>query len=119
MIMGSLADSSDLKAVHEIVLRMLKIIDEICEKENISYFMQGGTLLGAIREKGFIPWDDDADVMMHREDFDKFEQCCKEPLEAAGFYFNYTDRVPKVCMREKPEVRVDIFIIDLLYFPAY
>lgn len=112
--MGKISCQENLEKLHKIDLAMLKLIDEICDKEQISYFMQGGTLLGAVRSRGFIPWDDDADIMMYREEFDRFERCASPYLEPAGFYLNYTDRVPKVCMKEETGARVDIFIIDYL-----
>ena len=61
-----------LDSIHEIQLAFLLETDRICRKHNIKYFLGGGTLLGAIRHKGFIPWDDDADIMMLREDLTAF-----------------------------------------------
>lgn len=64
-----------LQKIREIQLEQIKIIKifvKICEKENLTYYMIGGTMLGAIRHKGFIPWDDDADFGMPRSDYDKF-----------------------------------------------
>lgn len=65
-------DNKTLKKLQEIEMRILKDFIEICEKNNLKYFVSGGTALGAIRHKGFIPWDDDIDVALSREDYDKF-----------------------------------------------
>jgi len=61
-----------VKKIQEIVYSMLKDIDSFCRKNNITYFLSGGTCLGAVRHKGFIPWDDDGDIMMPRKDYDRF-----------------------------------------------
>lgn len=64
--------------VKAIELDMLKQFDVFCQKYNLEYFLCGGTLLGAIRHKGFIPWDDDIDIAMHRIDYDKMIKLVSE-----------------------------------------
>ena len=63
--------SSDLKAVHEANLYIMREIDKLSKRHGISYRMDSGTLLGAVRHRGFIPWDDDADLLFRREEFSK------------------------------------------------
>ena len=64
--------SFDLTKVHEVNLKLLKEIDRICRKYKIKYALDSGTLLGAVRHGGFIPWDDDVDVMFTRKNYVKF-----------------------------------------------
>lgn len=67
-------------------LKTLKKIDEICMKNNFRYYLAYGTLLGAIRHKGFIPWDDDVDIWMPRPDYEKFVKYCIDNEEKMGCY---------------------------------
>lgn len=62
-----------------IQLDLLQKVAEFCEKENLTYFLFGGTLIGAIRHKGFIPWDDDIDLAMPRPDYDRFINSFNNP----------------------------------------
>ncbi len=63
--------------------RVLCKLRDVCEKNGLSYSLTGGTLIGAVRHQGFIPWDDDIDVMMPRPDYDKLIALAKE--EDLGF----------------------------------
>lgn len=63
-----------LPRVKETELEILSKVDEFCREHNIKYSLAYGTMLGAIRHKGFIPWDDDIDIFMLREDYDRFEK---------------------------------------------
>ena len=61
----------DIAATHSHLLKLMTAFDELCRNHSIRYSLHGGTLLGAIREKGFIPWDDDMDIAMTRHEYDK------------------------------------------------
>ena len=71
-IRNSFYVESMMKKVWAAQLEVLHEIDRICKKHNITYFADWGTLLGAVRHKGFIPWDDDMDITMKRQDYIKF-----------------------------------------------
>lgn len=73
-------DDIQLKKLQKAILLITDEIDRICRKYNIKYSLVGGSMLGAIRHKGFIPWDDDMDIGMLRQDYDKFLEICKTEL---------------------------------------
>ena len=72
MNLNELTEIRDLDRIKCILLDILSYIDDLCEKNNIRYSIAYGTLIGAIRHHGFIPWDDDIDIYMPREDFKRF-----------------------------------------------
>lgn len=86
MIHKKILSYTELKAVQSVELEALTEIDAICRKHAIKYTLIGGSLLGAVRHGGFIPWDDDVDIAMLREDLEKFKLICKTELPAQYFY---------------------------------
>ncbi len=70
-------------------LELLKLFIKICEENNLKYFAAGGTLIGAIRHDGFIPWDDDIDLMMPRKDYEKFLEIAPNYLDDNYFLQYY------------------------------
>ena len=129
-----------LKQCHLVMLRMLKIFDYLCNKYNIQYFLIGGSLLGAIRHQGFIPWDDDLDVGMTRENYNNFIKFAVLDLPKDIFFQNVdTDTNYPVChcvdakLRDKYSrmdgmfsqqhptchdgIMLDIFVFDKAFLP--
>lgn len=80
-------DNNMLRQLQMIQLEMLEEVDRICKKCGIKYNIIAGTLLGAIRHGGYIPWDDDADVALLRPEYEKFRQACKTELDKTRFVF--------------------------------
>ncbi len=119
--------SEELKKIQ---IELLDAFDAICRKENLRYSLGGGTLLGAVRHQGYIPWDDDIDVMMPRPDYDKFISIClgqDVPFGLLSFETNknYVDLSAKIYRRgtviednaeylqtAKCGVNIDIFPIE-------
>ena len=76
---------NNLKQAQEIMLETLVELDRICKKHNINYWLSSGTLLGAVRHGGFIPWDDDVDLCMLKEDYELFLQVAQSELPKTMF----------------------------------
>lgn len=80
----------ELSEVKKIELNLLIQFDTFCKKHNLYYVLCGGTLLGAVRHKGFIPWDDDIDVLMPRPDYEKLMLLKKEMITEIPSYIKMT-----------------------------
>ncbi len=76
----------ELKQVQEVQRELIREVKRICQKCNIHFNMVGGTMLGAIRHKGYIPWDDDADIGFLRTEYEKFREACKTELNHDKYY---------------------------------
>lgn len=78
-----------LEKIKALEIEMMEDIKKICEKHNIKYFLVGGSLLGAIRHQGFIPWDDDLDIGMLREDYEVFRRVAPKELSDKYSYQSF------------------------------
>lgn len=118
-----------------VILRMFKVFDYLCKKHNVDYFLIGGSLLGAIRHQGFIPWDDDLDIGMTRDNYELFVNNVVSEIPESIFFQNHnTDkRFPEddyvdAKLRDKYSrytkdkyeyhdgLQVDIFVYDKAFF---
>ena len=77
--------TKQMKEVWAVELDMLEKLLSVCKKHDIKIFASGGTMLGAVRHQGFIPWDDDIDMMMFRDDYEKLCKVAQEEFEYPYF----------------------------------
>ena len=131
MIKEKKYDDETLKHQQQVSMKILKYLIEICEKHNLTYFMYGGTLIGAVRHQGYVPWDDDIDVIMFREDFEKLNQILEKNIDDKYRFMNclneetYYHTWGRVMLKNTlfrewwadqvdytPNIYIDIFILD-------
>ena len=132
--------SEQYKVLHSKLLEMISFVHDVCEENKLNYVLHGGTLLGAVRHKGFIPWDDDVDIIMPRSDYNKLIEILKKqnttPFIASTFqnsknYFKYlnklslsvpdtiiADRYPCNNSKYLQSLSIDILPVDFVARPG-
>ena len=111
------AATGQLRDIQLANLAILKEFDEFCRANNLSYWLEYGTLLGAVRHKGYIPWDDDIDVSMTREDYDKFIEIFEKnsPNSKLKLYYGKNNSglfLLKLMRKDTELLFIDIFPSD-------
>lgn len=124
-----LKSSGTLKKIHLLCIELMKFIENVCEKYGLEYWLDYGTLLGAVRHEGYVPWDDDIDIGMCRKDFNKFLKVFPKEVEKYGLKDIISIRIDQAASRTwvlsflqiaiYPEVhryiaQVDIFPYDFI-----
>lgn len=77
---------TELRHLQLVILQIAKDIDELCKKNDIDYYLLGGSAIGAVRHQGFIPWDDDYDIIMDSNNYCKFIDACRKQLDDKKYY---------------------------------
>ncbi|ETP71058.1 LPS biosynthesis protein [Lachnospiraceae bacterium JC7] len=127
------ATDEEIDLIHDKLLNMLKYVYDICEDNHIGWSLCGGSLIGAVRHKGFIPWDDDVDILMTRLNFEKFQNAIKNDKQFMAEYElklpgdrGYIHPIARLCTKEKyyvpimsngqeEGIPIDIFVIENTY----
>ncbi|MCL1922560.1 MAG: LicD family protein [Propionibacteriaceae bacterium] len=118
----------EIKKLHEVELELLDVLMSVCDQAGIMWFADGGTMLGALRHQGFIPWDDDIDVTMLRDDFHRFIEVAPDLLPAEFSLLtpyttpNYSSLIVKLCKnttRFMPQEFVDAGIEMGIYLDIF
>ena len=92
------SDNKELQTIQRKCLGIFRVFQEVCEENHLRYFVSGGTLLGCVRHQGFIPWDDDMDIAMPREDYEKLillANCLPEHYQLSHFKHCKEDEKPQ------------------------
>lgn len=85
-VRNGLEDTYGILKLQDKILEIMVYIDKFCKEHNITYYLMGGSALGAMRHGGFIPWDDDLDIFMDYKNYKRFLNCCREYLDKEKFY---------------------------------
>jgi len=124
-----------LNELHDILYDILCAIDDACKKENVPYMLDGGTLIGAVRHRGFIPWDDDVDICIWRKDYPALQDALKKHLPShlqlitpadlspnfhdfvirvqdTRYYWHHETEEDRFYDNKQNHVCVDIFLVD-------
>ncbi len=128
-------DESERNKLRQVQLQILDEIVRICNENGLRYCLTGGTCLGAVRHKGFIPWDDDVDVKMPRADYKRFLDITSRGDDNSEFFLDYYMTNPaygrcfaKYCKKNtlfiepngmKQAIYVDIFVQDKVPGPEW
>lgn len=112
-----------INELHDVLYELICVVDDICRREGVRYFLDGGTAIGAAREGGFIPWDDDVDFKVLREDYDAFRDAMKrclpkgyrlvEPMDLAPHFYDFAPRVIREDLPQREETEEDRFYGNL------
>lgn len=108
----------DLRILQRCDVMLLGIFDKLCRKHNLTYWIEYGTLLGAVRHKGFIPWDDDTDLAMPRDDYNRAVDLMRDELKVYGITIEYHNAkklswIGLSYQHEKTGIWADIAPMDL------
>lgn len=98
-----------MNRIRELELQILLEVDRICRENQITYFLSAGTMLGAVRHQGFIPWDDDVDIGMLPEDYMRFLKVCPESLDVEFGYQNVSTESTSHYIHDKIRLKNSFF----------
>lgn len=88
---------TDIQRLQNLILSIAEEVIRICEKHGINYYLSDGSLLGAVRHKGFIPWDDDMDIAMKRNDYNRFLELCEQEIDKQKYFIQTESSEEQYC----------------------
>lgn len=113
LIRKETSDKWGMKRLQNCILNIAFYIDEFCQKNSIGYCLMGGSALGALRHSGFIPWDDDLDIFMTPDDYEKFRDCFNKEGDKAHYYLQEIGAAGGLVTRAKLRLNRSTFIEEV------